>query len=174
MTPNGSPPAGTTWRWGRCRPPRSLTRRDMAGLQTPLATLLGDGRSAGSRPVDPVGRVCVHVAAVWWLQLVAHSSYRLDEVVVLGAKLGPHPSDMDVHGACPPEVVVAPHLLEQQLACEHPTGAAGQGFEQLELLVGEVQRVPSQPDLPGGFVDDEVSDGGCAVGVVAADDLHHQ
>ena len=57
---------------------------------------------------------------------------------MLQTQLGPQASNMDVHGACPAEVVIAPHLLEQLCSGEDPAGVLCKVLDQLELLVGQV------------------------------------
>ena len=54
---------------------------------------------------------------------------------------------MDVHRAVVPNVLIAPHHIEQVFPAVHPSGVAHEQFHQIELLGGEVHR---DPVLPGG------------------------
>ena len=65
---------------------------------------------------------------------------------------------MHVDGAGAAEEVVAPHLLQQLRAGEHPACVLRQILEQLELLVGEVERATTQPGGVGALVDDEFAE----------------
>ena len=64
---------------------------------------------------------------------------------------------MDVDGAGAAEVVVAPHLLEQLLAREHPTGVLRQELEQLELLEGQVEDPAAHLGGVGRVVDHDLA-----------------
>ena len=72
-------------------------------------------------------------------EAVADIADGADEGLVLAAELGPQPSHVDVDGPGPAEVVVAPDLLEQLRAAEHPARVLREELQQLELLVGEVE-----------------------------------
>jgi len=54
---------------------------------------------------------------------------------------------MDVNRAVVPDVLIAPHHIEQVLPAVHPAGVAHEQLHQVELLGGEVHR---DPVLPGG------------------------
>src|SRR5260370_14140747 len=88
-------------------------------------------RGVGSRPRPAMRRP--H-------RLVAHVADRADQRLVLGAQLGPQPSHVHVDGAGAAEAVIAPYLLKQLPAGEDPAGMLGQVLQQLELLVGQVNR----------------------------------
>src|SRR4051794_18996012 len=53
-------------------------------------------------------------------ELVSDVAHRADHRFVLDAELGPQPSHVDVDRACAAEVVIAPHLLNEVRAGEHP------------------------------------------------------
>src|SRR5687767_13860353 len=74
------------------------------------------------------------------VELVADVAHGADEGLVLGAELGAQPAHVDVDGAGAAEVVVAPDLLQQLGAGEHPAGVLREVLEELELLVGQVER----------------------------------
>ena len=98
-------------------------------------------------------------------QLVADATDGGDHRLVLGAELGPEAADVDVHGAGAAEEVVAPDLLEELGPGRDPARPGGQEPQQLELLVGQVERPPAQADLVGDGVDDQVADPDGGVGV---------
>src|SRR5690606_23935623 len=77
----------------------------------------------------------------------------------LRAELGAQPPHVDVDGPGAPVVVHAPDLLQQLLPGDHPAAVLHEVLEQLELLVGEVQRLPAGPHRPAVLVDDDVGDG---------------
>src|SRR5690606_9201440 len=89
--------------------------------------------------------------------------------LVFAAELGAQPSHVHVDGAGAAEEVVTPDLLEQLGAGEHPARVLGEVLEQLELLVGEVERAAAQPGGVGALVDDELTQGDLA-GVLRAGD----
>src|SRR5829696_4624890 len=98
-------------------------------------------------------------------QLVADATDGGDHRLVLGAELGPEAADVDVHGAGAAEEVVAPDLLEELGPSRDPARPGGQEPQQLELLVGQVERPAAQADLVGDGVDDQVADPDGGVGV---------
>jgi len=86
---------------------------------------------------------------------------------VLGAELGAQPADVDVDGAGAAEVVVAPDLLQQLRPREHPARVLSQVLQQLELLVGEVERAAAELGGVAVLVDDELAGlGHAALGTV--------
>ena len=91
------------------------------------------------------------------VELVADVADGADQRLVLGAELGPQPAHVDVDRAGAAEVVVAPDLLQQLRAGEDPARVLGQVLEQLELLVGEVERAAAQLGGVAVLVDDELA-----------------
>src|ERR1017187_9512283 len=87
---------------------------------------------------------------------VADVADRPDEHLMFQAKLGAQTSHMDVHRPGPSEVVVAPHLLEKLGSGEYPAGVLGEMFDQLELLVRQVEQSSADPCRVGGLVDDKI------------------
>ena len=77
---------------------------------------------------------------------------------MLGAELGPQPPHVHVDRAGAAEVVVAPDLLHQVRAGEDPARVLGQELQQLELLVGEVERAALQAGGVGRLVDGQIAD----------------
>src|ERR687894_169817 len=63
-------------------------------------------------------------------------------------------ADVDVHRALVTELV-APHPAQQRAAREHPAGTGGQGDQQLELGVGEVELFTVGRHPAAGKVDPE-------------------
>ena len=101
------------------------------------------------------------------VELVADVADGADQRLVLDAELGPQPADVDVDRAGAAEVVVAPDLLQQLRAGEDPARVLGQVLQQLELLVGEVERAAAQLGGVAVLVDDELAGlGDAAVGAV--------
>jgi hypothetical protein len=99
-------------------------------------------------------------------ELVADVAHRADERLVLDTELGAQTTDVDVDGAGAAVVVVAPHLLQQLGAGEHPSRVLGKELEELELLEREVECFPAQPGGVGLLVDREVARADDAAGVV--------
>jgi hypothetical protein len=82
-----------------------------------------------------------------------------------------------VHRAGATEEVVAPHLLQELGAGEHPARVLRQILQQLEFLVGEVERTPAQPCRVGALVDDELAEADLAEALLighAAAPAHQQ
>ena len=90
-------------------------------------------------------------------EAVADVADRADVVLVLGAELGAEATHVHVDGAGAAEVVVAPHLLQQLLAAEDAAGVLGEVLEELELLVGEVERAAADARGVGRVVDDDLA-----------------
>src|SRR6478736_679869 len=88
----------------------------------------------------------------------------------IGLHLGAQSSDVDVDQASVAEVPVAPHLVEEGLPAEHPSGVLSQLDEQAELGLGEVDLFASEGDLALFGDDLEVAEGEL---VVAARDRAH-
>ena len=132
--------SGTTSRWSAARrrarlppylPPRRLAP---AGRRSGVETGgVQASTGAGSRSVR-------RGAAGRWHEPVADVAHGADQRLVLGAELGPQPPHVDVDRPGAPEVVVAPDLLQQLGPGEDPARVLGQVLQQLELLVGQVQR----------------------------------
>src|SRR5687768_5951845 len=78
------------------------------------------------------------------VELVADVAHGADQGLVLGAELGAQPPHVDVDGAGATEIVVAPDLLQQLGAGEDPARVLREVLEELELLVGEVERAPAE------------------------------
>src|SRR5215203_833013 len=124
---------------------RALLREtcsDQLGVGDVLGGDLGGGRGR-------VGDLLV--------ELVADVAHGADQRLVLGAELGAQPPHVDVDGAGAAEVVVAPDLLQQLGAGEDPAGVLGEVLEELELLVGQVQRPPAQLRGVAVLVDDQLA-----------------
>ena len=101
------------------------------------------------------------------VELVADVADGADHRLVLGAELGAQPPHVDVDGAGAAEVVVAPDLLQQLGAGEDPARVLGEVLEQLELLVGEVERAAAELGRVAVLVDDQLAGlGDAAVGAV--------
>ena len=64
---------------------------------------------------------------------------------------------MDVDGARVAVLGVAPDVLEQRLAGEHPAGRAGEGAEDLELDVGDPDLLLAQGDHAAVEVDRQLA-----------------
>src|SRR5664280_517308 len=92
-----------------------------------------------------------------WLghETVADVAHRPDEHLVLQAQLGPQSSHVDVHRAGPAEVVIAPDLLEQLSPGEDPAGVLREVFDQLELLVGQVEQPAADSCRVAGLVNNQ-------------------
>src|SRR4051794_38065151 len=88
---------------------------------------------------------------------VAHVADRADLLLELGAELGAQPPDVDVDRAGAAVVVIAPDLLQQLGASEDPAGVLREVLQQLELLVGEVERASAHLGRVRGLVDDDVA-----------------
>src|SRR4051812_48098778 len=73
---------------------------------------------------------------------------------------------MHVHGAGAAVVVVTPDLVQQLVPREHASRVLGQVFEQLEFLVGQVQRLPAHPGGVAGFVNDDAGGMDFAAGLL--------
>jgi hypothetical protein len=82
---------------------------------------------------------------------------RADLLVELRSELRAQPAHVDVDRAGAPVVVVAPDLLQQLGPGEHPARVLGEVLQQLELLVGQVERAPADLGGVGGLVDDDVT-----------------
>ncbi|MPM34156.1 hypothetical protein SDC9_80738 [bioreactor metagenome] len=104
-------------------------------------------------------------------QAVADVADGADDALVLGAQLGPQPPDVDVDRTGTAEVVVAPDVGEELLAAEHPPGVLQQVLQQLELGVGEIQRLAVDRRRVAGVVDGHAARGDH---LVAADRRGHQ
>ena len=72
-------------------------------------------------------------------EAVADAAHGEEELGLLGVALEllAQVADVDVDGARVAVLGVAPDVLEQGLAAEHPAGRAGEGAEDLELDVGD-------------------------------------
>ncbi len=90
-------------------------------------------------------------------ELVADVADGADQRLVLDAELGAQPADVDVDGAGAAEVVVAPDLLQQLVPGEDPARVLGEELEQLELLVGEVERPARELGGVGVLVDGQLA-----------------
>src|SRR5258705_4410111 len=114
---------------------------DVAGVRTSTGTLRSryDRALAARRDLGRLGRIR-QLATRRYDELVADLADGPDHRLVLGTELGPQPPDVDVDRAGTAEVVVAPDLAQQLVAGEHPARVLGQELQQLELLVGEVER----------------------------------
>ena len=66
-------------------------------------------------------------------------------------------ADVDVDGAGVAVLGVAPDVLEQRLAAQHPAGGAGEGAEDLELDVGELRLLAAQGHHAAAEVDRQVA-----------------
>ena len=88
---------------------------------------------------------------------------------MLGTELGPQPPDVDIDGTGTAEEVVAPNLLQQLRAGEHPADMLDEEFQQFELLVGQVQRPTAQPRRVGALVDDQLTQTHLAGDILAAE-----
>src|ERR671916_2656340 len=97
-------------------------------------------------------------AAQWADELVSDVAHGADELFLLRAELGAQPPHMNVDRAGAAEEVVAPHLLQQLGAGEHPAGMLREVLEQLELLVSEVQWPTLEPGGVGGLVDHQLAE----------------
>ena len=73
------------------------------------------------------------------LEAVADAAHGEEELGLLrvALELLPQVADVDVDGARVAVLGVAPDVLEQGLAGEHPAGRAGERAEDLELDVGD-------------------------------------
>src|SRR4051812_16642961 len=89
---------------------------------------------------------------------VAHAADGLDQVLVRRAELRAEPADVDVHRARAAVEVEAPYLPEERGAREDTAGARGEVAQQLELLEGQVERLPGERDLERGLVERERSE----------------
>src|SRR4051812_16227535 len=88
---------------------------------------------------------------------VADGAHGLDEVRVLLAELRPQPPDVDVDGAGPAVVLVAPHPGQERLAREDLAGVGGEELQQLVLHVGQVERASIARRLVGLEVEHELA-----------------
>src|ERR1700712_2895867 len=91
-------------------------------------------------------------------RLVAHVAHGPDQRLVVRTELRPQPSDVDVDGPGATEEVIAPHLLQQLCAGEHPASVLSQVLQQLEFLVGEVKGPPAQPRGVCALVDQQLAE----------------
>src|SRR5215203_690160 len=142
-------------------PVRSRASRELlSGASDQLG--VGQGLGLGSGPRRGGRRV-----GDLLVELVTDVADGADQRLVLGAELGPQPADVDVDRARATEVVVAPDLLQQLRAGEHPAGVLRQVLQQLELLVREVEGTAAQLGGVAVLVDDELAGlGDAAVGAV--------
>ena len=107
--------------------PRSARRgRDTTLVRSRARSRVGDGASG---------------LLVEFVTDVADGS---DQRLVFGAELGTQPPYVYVDGAGAAEVVVPPDLLQQLGSAEDPAWVLGEVLEQLELLVGQIQRSAAQ------------------------------
>ena len=65
-------------------------------------------------------------------------------MLIFAAELGAQTADVHVDRARAAVVVIAPHLLQQLRAREHPARMLHQVFEQFEFLVGQIDRDATQ------------------------------
>ena len=64
---------------------------------------------------------------------------------------------MDVHRAVIPDILIAPHHIEQVLPAVHPARIAQKQLHQVELLGGELHRDAVPPSRPAAGVQPDVS-----------------
>src|SRR5918999_1810345 len=76
---------------------------------------------------------------------------------MLWSQLGSQPANVDVDCACAPEVVVAPHFLQQQPPVADAAGSLRQELQQLELLVSQVEWAATQVDLIVVGIDHQIA-----------------
>src|SRR6476659_8914264 len=87
--------------------------------------------------------------------LVAHAPDRDDRRGV--AELAPQLPYVDVDGARVSREGVAPHTLEQLVACEHEPAVVEQLPEEIELLRGELNLLVADVHLPPARVDPQIA-----------------
>ena len=133
-------------------PSASPRRRQRQHVGRPSARVATVGRAHAGRRADRSAvarsdaggparrRAAAAVASAAADELVADLADRADHRLVLRAELGAQPPDVHVDRAGAAEVVVAPDLAQQLVAGEDPARVLGQELQQLELLVGEVER----------------------------------
>src|SRR5690606_22838727 len=94
------------------------------------------------------------------LELVAQAPDRDDALGVrrIRLDLGAQALDVHVEGLGVPDVVVAPHPVDQGVAGQHPTRVLGQQREQLELLERELHLLTANGALAALGVDPTVTD----------------
>src|SRR4051794_6749963 len=149
-----SPPPGGPPCWSRSSASSERGRTPSAAVAAcsssrTQATSVSIWLSVLTRPSDQLG-VGLRLGSLrrgigdLLVELVAHVPDGADQRLVLGAELGPQPPHVDVDRAGAAEVVVAPDLLQQLGPGEDPARVLGEVLQELELLVGEVQRAPAQ------------------------------
>src|SRR5450759_3113042 len=127
-----------------------------ACLDKALADVYGDKRPPEVRREVQQGnpaRVLIDIAEDASLLVVGARGHGR---FVLGPELRAQPAHVDVDRPCAAVVVIAPDLLQQLGAGEHPARVLGQVLEQLELLEGQVERSAAQPAGIGDLVDAKV------------------
>src|ERR1700758_2895433 len=86
--------------------------------------------------------------------LVSDVAHGADQRLVFAAELGAQSPDVNVNGPRATEEVVAPNLLQQLSPGEHPARVLGKVLQQLEFLIGQVERTATEPSGVGALVDD--------------------
>src|SRR6185312_8654667 len=91
-------------------------------------------------------------------EAVADAAHGEEELWLLrvALQLLPQMADVDVDGARVAVLGVAPDVLEQRLAAEHPAGRAGERAEDLELDVGDADLLAGEGDEAAVEVDRQV------------------
>ena len=81
--------------------------------------------------------------------------------------LGPQTLHVDIDEPSVSRMTIAPHLLEEDLAGEHLTGAARKAHEKVKLERGERKHFSGSRNRVANDVDDNIADGqGSGPGIV--------
>ena len=90
-------------------------------------------------------------------EAVADTAHRANDLAIGDAgELLAQVRDVDVDDVVVAEPVLTPHGVEQLTASQHLAGIGGELVEQIELDLGEVDRLAAQFDLAGEGADDQV------------------
>src|SRR6195952_1941329 len=143
---------------------RSSSRRAPSGRArtswpTPVSAVVTDARmgSESSTTRTRAGRSTVVPRSGVSAQDVPDPAHRVDEArLALGLGLAPQVADVDLEGVAGGREVVAPHLLEDLRAREHPARVRQQQLQQRELGAGEADRPLAAPDVAGVGIEAQV------------------
>src|SRR5665811_1354269 len=149
--------------------PTSLPGTPVVSVPRAVRSALGVQRKSAVHRVPGAGALVAGLGPplLRRVEPVADVAHRADELFVLRTELRAQPAHVDIDGAGAPVVVVSPDLLQQLGAGEHADRVLHEVLDQLELLVGEVERAPSEPRGVPTRVDVQVT--GCDLGRLRAE-----
>ena len=78
------------------------------------------------------------------VETVSDITHGADHMLIFSAQLGAEPTDMHVDGTSATVIIVAPYFLQQLRAGEYASRMLHKILEQLEFLVGKVDRMAAQ------------------------------